>query len=62
MLRTKKSRQFRFRACARCNGDAYLDDSYDEAEWRCLQCSRTVPLITQPAFALVEDEQQPLAA
>jgi hypothetical protein len=30
------------RACARCGGAAYLEDPR-EAEWRCLQCARTVP-------------------
>ncbi len=37
-----KLSSFRFRACVRCGGDAYLDLLY-EPEWRCLQCGRTVP-------------------
>ena len=36
---------FRPRACTRCGGDAYLDRS-DEPEWRCLQCGRIVPEVT----------------
>ncbi len=62
MLRTQKTRQFRFRACTRCHGDAYLDQSEYEAEWRCLQCGRTVQPIAQPTFAIVGDEQEPMAA
>jgi len=42
MATTQNSRQFRFRACQHCNGDAYVDFSEYEPEWRCLQCSRTV--------------------
>ena len=62
MLATQKARQFRFRACTSCNGDAYLDQSEYEPEWRCLQCGRTVRPIAQPAFAIVGDEQEPMAA
>jgi hypothetical protein len=29
-------------ACLRCGGAAYFED-LDGAEWRCLQCGRTVP-------------------
>ncbi len=39
---TAKLSSFRFRACVRCGGDAYLD-LIDEPEWRCLQCGRTIP-------------------
>ena len=62
MLGTKKARQFRFRACTRCHGDAYLDQSEYEDEWRCLQCGRTVLPIAQPAYALINDEQERMAA
>lgn len=33
---------FWFRACVRCDGDAYLDLT-DVPEWRCLQCGRVIP-------------------
>lgn len=39
---TKQARQFSLRACTRCSGDAYVDFSDYEPEWRCLQCGRTV--------------------
>ena len=39
---TKQARQVRLRACTRCSGDAYVDFSDYEPEWRCLQCGRTV--------------------
>jgi len=35
--------RFRLCACQRCGGDAFLDAA-DGGEWRCLQCSRTVPV------------------
>lgn len=35
------------RACRRCQGDAYLDQT-DEPEWRCLQCGRAVQLGQDP--------------
>jgi len=62
MLTTQKTRQFRLRACIRCHGDAYLDHSEYEPEWRCLQCGRAVQPIAQPAFALIGDEQERMAA
>jgi len=62
MQMTQKARQFRFQACTRCHGDAYLDQSEYEPEWRCLQCGRTVLLTPQAAFALASDEQERIAA
>ena len=62
MLARQKTRQFRFQACTRCHGDAYLDRSEYEPEWRCLQCGRPVPLTVKEAFALINDEQEPIAA
>lgn len=62
MLTIGKNRQFRLRACIRCHGDAFFDQSEDEPEWRCLQCGRTVGRIAQPAFALIGDEQERTAA
>ncbi len=62
MLATQKTRQFRFQACTRCHGDAYLDQSEYEPEWRCLQCGRTVPLTAQTALALIDGEQERVAA
>jgi len=41
---------FRVRACLRCGGDAYFDNSED-AEWRCLQCGRLVPPVAALAKA-----------
>ena len=41
-MTTQSTRSFRFRACLRCGGDAYLDLG-DEPVWRCLLCSRVVP-------------------
>ena len=62
MLTTQKARQFRLRACTRCRGDAYLDQSEYEPEWRCLQCGRTLQPIAQPALALSDDKQERMAA
>ncbi len=62
MLTTRKARQFQLRACTRCHGDAYLDRSEYEPEWRCLQCGRTVRPVAQPAFAHIGDEQKRMAA
>ena len=62
VVATQKTRQFRFRACTRCLGDAYLDQSEYEPEWRCLQCSRTLPPIAQPTFVSTGDEQGRIAA
>lgn len=62
MLTTQKARQFRLRACTRCRGDAYLDQSEYEPEWRCLQCGRTLQPIAQPALALIDDKQERMAA
>ena len=62
MLTTQKTRQFQFQACTRCQGDAYLDQSEYEPEWRCLQCGRTVLLTVQMAYALAGDEQERMAA
>ena len=60
MATTQNSRNFRFRACQRCNGDAYCDFSEYEPEWRCLQCSRTVQ--PEAAAALFGEGQVRLAA
>ncbi len=52
-MAARPSWTFRFRACQRCGGDAYLDPT-DEPEWRCLQCARpvaeqrTARLVTAP--------------
>ena len=62
MLTIGKSRKFQLRACTRCHGDAFLDQSEYEPEWRCLQCGRTVGQIAQPALALIGDEQERTAA
>ncbi len=62
MFTTQKARQFRFQACTRCHGDAYLDQSEYEPEWRCLQCGRTVPLTVQAGLALINEEQERIAA
>ena len=62
MLTKQKARQFRFQACTRCHGDAYLDQSEYEPEWRCLQCGRTVLPTALPAFALINDEHERVAA
>ena len=62
MLTIGKTRKFQLRACTRCNGDAFLDQSEHEPEWRCLQCGRTVGQIAQPALALIGDEQERTAA
>ncbi len=51
---TTQARQFRLRACTRCSGDAYVDFSDYEPEWRCLQCGRTV----QPVSLFNEDEDR----
>ena len=40
-MTTQHDRDFRFKACQRCGGDAYVD-AMDEPEWRCLQCARPV--------------------
>lgn len=57
MLVTKQARQFRFRACTRCSGDAYVDFSDYEPEWRCLQCGRTVQP-EAPASLFSEDDDR----
>lgn len=62
MLTTQKARQFQLRACTRCHGDAYLDQSEYEPEWRCLQCGRTVQPIAQAVIGLTGDEQERMAA
>ncbi len=62
MLTTQKTRQFRLRACTRCHGDAYLDQSEYEPEWRCLQCGRTVLPIALQALTLINGEQERMAA
>jgi len=62
MLTTQKARQFRMRACTRCQGDVYLDQSEYEPEWRCLQCGRTLQPVAQPAFALIGDNGERMAA
>ncbi len=62
MLTTQKARQFQLRACTRCHGDAYLDQSEYEPEWRCLQCGRTVQPIAQTVIGLTGDEQERMAA
>ncbi len=41
-MTTANSRAFRLHACLTCGGDAYLD-TWDDPEWRCLQCGRLVP-------------------
>lgn len=62
MLTIGKTRKFQLRACTRCHGDAFLDQSEYEPEWRCLQCGRTVGTVAQPAFALIGDERERTAA
>jgi len=57
---TSQARQFRLRACTRCAGDAYVDSSDYEPEWRCLQCGRTVQ--PQAAVSLLNDGEDRLAA
>jgi PHP family Zn ribbon phosphoesterase len=60
MLVTKQARQFRLRACTRCRGDAYVDFSDYEQEWRCLQCGRTVQ--PEAAARLLNEGEDRLAA
>lgn len=62
MLTIGKSRQFWLQACTRCHGDAFLDQSEYEPEWRCLQCGRTVGAIAQPALAFIGDGRERTAA
>lgn len=56
MLTVKRS-SFRFAACQRCGGDAYLDLT-DEPEWRCLQCGRTIPPEATPARLVAAEIDQ----
>ena len=49
----------RMHACPRCGGAAFLEN-LDEAEWRCLQCGRTVPPPEQQA--LIEKKETVRAA
>ncbi len=58
---TRTSRSFRLRACARCSGDAYLDLSDEQPEWRCLQCGRLVPDIAPVSLAAAEMQRRKAA-
>ncbi len=57
---TSQARRFRLRACTRCSGDAYVDSSDYEPEWRCLQCGRTVQ--PEASVSLFEEGEDRLAA
>ncbi len=60
MTTTNQARQFRLRACTRCSGDAFVDFSDYEPEWRCLQCGRTVQ--PEAPVSLFNDGEDRLAA
>ncbi len=60
-METLPSRSFRLRACARCSGDAYLDLSDDQPEWRCLQCGRLVAEATPVSLSAAEMQQRKAA-
>jgi len=57
---TTQARQFRLRACTRCSGDAYVDFSDYEPEWRCLQCGRAVQ--PEASVSLFNGDKDRLAA
>ena len=52
------SRSFRPRSCQKCGGDAFFDAS-DAAEWRCLQCGRSLPNYAAQA---PEEDSAPISA
>lgn len=60
MTITNQARQFRLRACTRCSGDAFVDFSEYEPEWRCLQCGRTVQ--PEASGSLLHEDKDRLAA
>ncbi len=49
-MMTRSARGLRLRACQRCGCDAYLAEPPPVAEWRYLQCARSVPE-AMPALA-----------
>jgi DNA-directed RNA polymerase subunit RPC12/RpoP len=48
-MKEQQARAFRFHSCARCGGDAYLDRMEEPADWRCLQCGRSIDARTRSA-------------
>lgn len=58
-MASQTRQSFRFRACQRCCGDAYLD-LMDGPEWRCLQCAR--PVAEQATAQLGASPRLPRAA
>ncbi len=54
---TSQARRFRLRACTRCSGDAYVDSSDYEPEWRCLQCGRNVQPEASMSLPSADDDR-----